>query len=158
VSITPLPRAHTMSTPLSIPGILTRYPAASPSSPSSPHLPLFLCGHLPSPRVLVLIGGLGDTVGSVAYTRGLVTACEDAGWGLALPCLSSAGSGWGLASLDRDVDELRGVVVALRRQGEAPGSMVVYSEGETLGAERERTAQANRPSCSWATLQAHKTS
>jgi hypothetical protein len=73
----------------------------------------------------------------------------------ALPCLSSAGSGWGLVSLDRDVKELRGVVTALRRQGNAPGS----SLGSQLRAEeRALPRQANRPSYSWATLQAHKTS
>ena len=59
-----------------------------------------------SPHKCILIGGLGDGLIPVPYTDGLQRVCNETGWSLVQPILSSSYTGFGHGSIDQDADEL----------------------------------------------------
>lgn len=76
--------------------------AAFESSPSS----IIDAQHQPSPNKLILLGGLSDGLMPTPYTGILGAACQQVGWSLVQPVLSSSYTGFGHGSLERDTREL----------------------------------------------------
>ncbi|KAJ9190759.1 hypothetical protein DTO164E3_9181 [Paecilomyces variotii] len=88
-------------------------PAHSPAQPGvlhhySPRLVAFEHGSKPStkPHSLLFIGGLTDGLGTVRYVQDLVAALEPTEWSVFNLLLSSSYTGWGMSSLDKDVEEI----------------------------------------------------
>jgi triacylglycerol esterase/lipase EstA (alpha/beta hydrolase family) len=81
-----------------------------------------------TPNLLLWIGGLTDTYHSVSYVYTLASALPSS-WSLAQVNLSSAGSGWGIASLDQDVNELSSLIAHFRTQGKQKVVIMGHSTG-----------------------------
>ncbi|KAL1848215.1 hypothetical protein Plec18167_006212 [Paecilomyces lecythidis] len=88
-------------------------PAHSPAQPGvlhqySPRLVAFEHTSKPKskPHSLLFIGGLTDGLGTVRYVQDLVAALEPTEWSVFNLLLSSSYTGWGLSSLDKDVEEI----------------------------------------------------
>ncbi|KAL4754077.1 hypothetical protein BDW72DRAFT_158170 [Aspergillus terricola var. indicus] len=60
----------------------------------------------PKPHSLLFIGGLTDGLYTVPYVQELAKALEPTEWSLFHLHLSSSYGGWGIGSLDRDVEEI----------------------------------------------------
>ncbi len=58
------------------------------------------------PNKCILIGGLSDSLIPVPYTQPLQNLCEELGWSLVQPLISSSSLGFGHGSLERDTNEL----------------------------------------------------
>jgi len=58
------------------------------------------------PNKCVLIGGLSDSLIPVSYTSNLQEICNDLGWSLVQPMISSSSLGFGHGSLKRDTEEI----------------------------------------------------
>uniref|UniRef100_A0A7S4SG09 Phosphoribulokinase/uridine kinase domain-containing protein n=1 Tax=Alexandrium monilatum TaxID=311494 RepID=A0A7S4SG09_9DINO len=63
-------------------------------------------GRGPGTRALVCIPGLTDGLMSMRYLPALADAMQREGWRVVQPVLSSSYSGWGLASLEQDAEEI----------------------------------------------------
>jgi acetyl esterase/lipase len=59
-----------------------------------------------SPNKLILLGGLSDGFMPTPYATPLTAACEQMGWSVVQPVLSSSYTGFGHGSLERDSQEL----------------------------------------------------
>jgi pimeloyl-ACP methyl ester carboxylesterase len=81
-----------------------------------------------TPNLLLWIGGLTDTYHSVSYVYTLASALPSS-WSLAQVNLSSAGSGWGIASLDQDVNELSSLITHFHTQGKKKVVIMGHSTG-----------------------------
>ncbi|OJJ00403.1 hypothetical protein ASPVEDRAFT_128077 [Aspergillus versicolor CBS 583.65] len=83
----------------SYPGILHNY---------APRLVAFEFGSpsTPKPHSLLFIGGLTDGLYTVPYVQEIAKALEPTEWSIYHLHLSSSYSGWGIGSLDRDVEEI----------------------------------------------------
>jgi pimeloyl-ACP methyl ester carboxylesterase len=81
-----------------------------------------------SPNLLLWIGGLTDTYHSVSYVYTLAASLPSS-WSLAQVNLSSAGSGWGVSSLDQDVRELDSLIQHFRAQGKGKVVLMGHSTG-----------------------------
>jgi pimeloyl-ACP methyl ester carboxylesterase len=79
-------------------------------------------------NLLLWIGGLTDTYHSVSYVYTLASSLPPS-WSLAQVNLSSAGSGWGTASLSQDVNEISSLVVYFRTQGKQKVVIMGHSTG-----------------------------
>jgi hypothetical protein len=84
------------------------------------------------PNTLILIGGLSDGLGTIGFTKSLVESLEQSSWSLLSPILSSSYSGWGVGSLDQDVEEITKCVeyIQARKQG---GKVVIM--GHSTGSQ-----------------------
>ena len=58
------------------------------------------------PKKCILIGGLSDALIPVPYTQNIQQICNEIGWSLVQPTISSSGMGFGHGSLQRDTDEI----------------------------------------------------
>jgi pimeloyl-ACP methyl ester carboxylesterase len=85
-------------------------------------------GSSSSPNLLLWIGGLTDTYHSVSYVYTLASSLPPS-WSLAQVNLSSAGSGWGISSLDQDVRELSCLIHHFRAQGKGKVVIMGHSTG-----------------------------
>ncbi|EPQ29462.1 uncharacterized protein PFL1_03217 [Pseudozyma flocculosa PF-1] len=124
---TPLSAASAADTPPGIPGVLSLYQRTPTtlsyhdSSPSSPH-------------TLVFVPGLTDTLASVPYLALLVPMLHAHGFSLVQPLLTSNMSGWGLATLEGDAQELARCLAHLRRSpAKAHGKVVIM--GHSTGCQ-----------------------
>ncbi|KAL6236927.1 hypothetical protein BDW75DRAFT_99171 [Aspergillus navahoensis] len=66
----------------------------------------FSSSGIPKPHSLLFIGGLTDGLYTVPYVQELAKALESTEWSLFHLHLSSSYGGWGIGSLDRDVEEI----------------------------------------------------
>jgi len=57
-------------------------------------------------RFVIYMGGLTDGLLACSYVEKLAAACDEKGWALVQPLISSAYAGYGCGSLDRDVAEI----------------------------------------------------
>ena len=69
----------------------------------------------PKPHSLIFLGGLGDGLWSPAYLAEIMKALEHAPWTVFQPVLTSSYRGWGLSSLDQDIDEVAKCVAYVRK-------------------------------------------
>lgn len=77
------------------------------------------------PHSLLFIAGMSDGLCTVPYVDDLVSALEPGGWSVFSVLLSSSYSGWGVSSLDRDVEEI--------------AKCVDYVKSYKAGESRDRT-------------------
>ncbi|KAL4780222.1 hypothetical protein BJX76DRAFT_54143 [Aspergillus varians] len=84
---------------ISYPGTLHNY---------APRLVAFEFGSpsTPKPHTLLFIGGLTDGLQTVPYVQKIAKALEPTEWSICQLLLSSSYGGWGIGSLDRDVEEI----------------------------------------------------
>jgi pimeloyl-ACP methyl ester carboxylesterase len=82
-----------------------------------------------STPVVLFIAGLNDTLGSVPYLPSLAERLDGLGWCLAQVCLTSAGAGWGGASVEQDARELGEVVRYFRERGWRKVVLLGHSTG-----------------------------
>ncbi|WEW55088.1 hypothetical protein PRK78_000516 [Emydomyces testavorans] len=66
------------------------------------------------PHSLLFIAGLSDGLGTVPFINDLVKALEPTNWSVFSVLLSSSYGGWGLGSLDKDVEEIARCVEYVR--------------------------------------------
>jgi pimeloyl-ACP methyl ester carboxylesterase len=68
----------------------------------------------------ILVGGLSDGLLPLPYTQALERVCDENGWSLVQPILSSSYTGFGHSSLDKDVQELEELLeyLIIHRKGE----------------------------------------
>ncbi|KAI5200698.1 DUF1749-domain-containing protein [Aureobasidium subglaciale] len=81
-----------------------------------------------SSNLLLWIGGLTDTYHSVNYVYRLAQALPP-NWSLAQTNLSSAGSGFGIATLSRDVNEISSLITHFRDTGKQKVVIMGHSTG-----------------------------
>lgn len=67
-----------------------------------------------SSKIILFVGGLGDSISTVAYLKQLVPKVLEQGWGFVEMLTSSSWDGWGNGSLTRDGDEIAAAVQYLR--------------------------------------------
>jgi hypothetical protein len=114
------------------------------SSAKSPRLTAFeyaaSSSDVQKPHSLLFIGGLSDGLCTVPYVNDIVTALEPTGWSVFSVLLSSSYTGWGLGSLDKDVEELAACVDYVRwykfaqsADGAEPGMLVLM--GHSTGSQ-----------------------
>ncbi|OQE42619.1 hypothetical protein PENNAL_c0690G03065 [Penicillium nalgiovense] len=74
---------------------------------------------------LIFVGGLTDGLCTVPYVSKLANALENTEWSVFSVLLSSSYSGWGVGSLDRDVEEIGQCVRFIRdlKASRQPGAM-----------------------------------
>jgi pimeloyl-ACP methyl ester carboxylesterase len=82
-----------------------------------------------SPDVVVLIGGLGDGLLFSDTVALLAGELQRHGIALVQPLLRSSGSGWGICSLDTDVEDLDELVAHLHGAGSRRIMLVGHSTG-----------------------------
>ncbi|PLB52983.1 DUF1749-domain-containing protein [Aspergillus steynii IBT 23096] len=96
-----------MATP-SYPGVLHQYaPRLVAFEFTSPT-------QTPKPNSLLFVGGLTDGLGTVPYVAEIAKALEPTDWSLFSLVLSSSYLGWGIGSLDQDVEEIAQCVEFVR--------------------------------------------
>ncbi|OBW68532.1 MAG: Uncharacterized protein AUREO_013830 [Aureobasidium pullulans] len=81
-----------------------------------------------SPNLLLWIGGLTDTYHSVDYVYRLASSLPPT-WSLAQANLSSAGSGFGIASLTQDCNEISSLVSYFKNNGKQKVVIMGHSTG-----------------------------
>ncbi|KAL4896954.1 dolichol-phosphate mannosyltransferase [Aspergillus ambiguus] len=95
---------------VSYPGVLHQYAprlvAYEFTSPATP---------TPKSNSLLFVGGLTDGLGTVPYVTTLAKALETTDWSLFSLVLTSSYKGWGLGSLDQDVEEIGQCVEYVRK-------------------------------------------
>ncbi|BGP16935.1 hypothetical protein JCM10213v2_004943 [Rhodosporidiobolus nylandii] len=101
--------------------IVTAWPhvSAFEFSPSSP----------PSTSLVLFVGGLSDSLGSVPYLARLASGLAEKGWGLAQASLRSTANGWGGATVEDDAKELAEVVKYFRERGRERVVLMGHSTG-----------------------------
>ncbi|SCU95595.1 LAME_0F12706g1_1 [Lachancea meyersii CBS 8951] len=65
-------------------------------------------------KVVVLIGGLGDGLLTLSYIHKVAKELEPLGWSLLQIQMTSSFKGWGLSSLNNDIEEIKALVEYLR--------------------------------------------
>ncbi|KAF4551108.1 Hypothetical protein D9617_14g075640 [Elsinoe fawcettii] len=98
--------------------------------PSVTAFDLFPLRDIPT-NLILWIGGLGDTLGSVSYPFTLARTLP-ADWSLVQLILTSSGNAWGTTTLDNDVREMVAAVRYFRRQ--APKRKIVLM-GHSTGCQ-----------------------
>ncbi|GIK01480.1 hypothetical protein Aspvir_005516 [Aspergillus viridinutans] len=113
------------------------------------------------PHSLIFIGGLTDGLCTVPYVAPLAAALEPTDWSVFQAQLSSSFGGWGVASLDKDVEEIAKCIDFVRTlkassaSASAPGKIVIM--GHSTGSQdvlHYLYTQGNRPVVDGAILQA----
>ncbi|KAJ5748986.1 uncharacterized protein N7511_010682 [Penicillium nucicola] len=90
---------------------------------------------------LIFVGGLTDGFSTVPYVSKLAKALENTEWSVFSILLSSSYGGWGVGSLDRDVEELGQCVrfirdlKASRQAGPTAGSAKIAIMGHSTGSQ-----------------------
>ncbi|KAK2763018.1 hypothetical protein FQN53_007344 [Emmonsiellopsis sp. PD_33] len=84
------------------------------------------------PHSLIFIGGLGDGFYTVPYLNDLAAALETSSWSVYQVLLTSSYSGWGLASLDGDVDEIGQCVDYVKSYKSASAPAQNYPPGKVV--------------------------
>ncbi|KAL5338704.1 hypothetical protein BJX70DRAFT_398447 [Aspergillus crustosus] len=93
----------------------------------------------PKPHSLLFIGGLTNGLYSVPYVHELAKALEPTEWSIFSLLLSSSYGGWGIGSLDRDVEEIGRCVEYVQNlkykttANGAPGKIVIM--GHSTGSQ-----------------------
>ncbi|CAI7619416.1 unnamed protein product [Penicillium glandicola] len=84
---------------------------------------------------LIFVGGLTDGLCTVPYVSKLAKALENTEWSLFSVLLSSSYSGWGVGSLDRDVEELGQCVRFIRdlKASRQPGALTKAAKIAIMG-------------------------
>nr|KMM72916.1 hypothetical protein CPAG_09206 [Coccidioides posadasii RMSCC 3488] len=67
------------------------------------------------PHTLLFIAGLSDGLGTVPFINDIAKALEPTKWSVFSVLLSSSYSGWGMSTLDRDIEEIGSCVEYVRR-------------------------------------------
>ncbi|KAL3469837.1 hypothetical protein BJX99DRAFT_240608 [Aspergillus californicus] len=118
---------------LSYPGTLHNY---------SPRLTAFEFGQstkTPKPHSILFIGGLTDGLYTVPYVQEIAKALENTEWSLFSLLLTSSYGGWGIGSLDLDVEEIGKCVEYVRglkksrSNGNGEGKVVIM--GHSTGSQ-----------------------
>ncbi|KAL4885066.1 hypothetical protein BJY04DRAFT_158859 [Aspergillus karnatakaensis] len=117
---------------LSYPGTLHNY---------APNLVAFEFGSpsTPKPHSLLFIGGLTNGLYSVPYVHEVAKALEPTKWSIFSLLLSSSYGGWGIGSLDQDVEEIGQCIDYVRDLKQksnstgAPGKIVIM--GHSTGSQ-----------------------
>jgi hypothetical protein len=85
---------------------------------------------------VIFIGGLGDGLAATPYLPPLAEALHGQGWSLIEVLTRSSYTGWGMGSVDRDVEDLHKLEGYLRRKdvkgGEAKLVLLGHSTGTWL--------------------------
>ncbi|KAL4979275.1 hypothetical protein BDW66DRAFT_111141 [Aspergillus desertorum] len=90
----------------------------------------------PKPHSLLFIGGLTDGLCTVPYVQELAKALEPTEWSLFHLHLSSSHVGWGIGSLDRDVEEIGQCVKYVRNlKRTTKGDSKVVIMGHSTGSQ-----------------------
>lgn len=84
------------------------------SGPSGPKLTCFEFGQEPLDQVVLFVAGLTDGYMSVPYLDTLSNSLKNLGWGLVQAHIRSSYFGYGVGSLDKDIDDLSKCVSFLR--------------------------------------------
>ncbi|KAI3199109.1 hypothetical protein DTO012A9_1574 [Penicillium roqueforti] len=84
---------------------------------------------------LIFIGGLTDGFSTVPYVSKLANALEDTDWSVFSTLLSSSYAGWGVGSLDRDVEEIGQCVRFVRdlKASRQPGAVTTAGTIAIMG-------------------------
>ncbi|KAJ5827015.1 hypothetical protein N7447_003778 [Penicillium robsamsonii] len=84
---------------------------------------------------LIFVGGLTDGFGTVPYVSKLSKALENTEWSVFSVLLSSSYAGWGVGSLDRDVEELGQCVRFIRdlKASRQPGALTKAAKIAIMG-------------------------
>ncbi|PGH17792.1 hypothetical protein AJ79_00933 [Helicocarpus griseus UAMH5409] len=91
------------------------------------------------PNSLLFIGGLGDGYYTVPYVNDIAAALQTGKWSVYSVQLSSSYGGWGMGSLDKDVEEIGKCVEYVRKYKsaktltEGPGKIVIM--GHSTGSQ-----------------------
>ncbi|KAH1508889.1 hypothetical protein KXV68_002513, partial [Aspergillus fumigatus] len=115
------------------------------------------------PHSLIFIGGLTDGLCTVPYVAPLAAALEPTDWSVFQAQLSSSFGGWGIGSLDKDVEEIAKCIDFVRSlkassasgSASAPGKIVIM--GHSTGSQdvlHYLYTQGDRPVVDGAILQA----
>ncbi|KAF7169179.1 hypothetical protein CNMCM5623_001953 [Aspergillus felis] len=113
------------------------------------------------PHSLIFIGGLTDGLCTVPYVAPLAAALEPTDWSVFQAQLSSSFGGWGIASLDKDVEEIAKCIEFIRSlkassaSASTPGKIVIM--GHSTGSQdvlHYLYTQGNRPVVDGAIMQA----
>ncbi|KKK19945.1 hypothetical protein P175DRAFT_0195202 [Aspergillus ochraceoroseus IBT 24754] len=112
----------------SYPGVLHNYAprlvAFEFAQPSTP----------PKPNSLLFIGGLTDGLYTVPYVEEIAKALEPTDWSLFSLVLTSSYDGWGVGSLDRDVEEIAQCVSYVRQLKTQDDAKIVIM-GHSTGSQ-----------------------
>jgi hypothetical protein len=109
-----------------------------------------------SPNKLILLGGLSDGFMPTPYATPLTAACEQMGWSVVQPILSSSYMGFGNGSLNRDSEELDELLQYLVQHRSCQNVCLV---GHSTGCQQtvhylKHGLQANREKVKVAVMQA----
>ncbi|KAJ5722573.1 hypothetical protein N7488_000608 [Penicillium malachiteum] len=85
------------------------------------------------PHSLIFIGGLTDGLGTVPYVAPLAKALETTQWSVFSVLLSSSYNGFGVSSLDLDVEEIAQCVEFVRKLKGESGKVVIM--GHSTGSQ-----------------------
>lgn len=95
-------------------------------------------------NVLILIGGMTDGLLSVPYTTNLAAVIAPLGFTVINPQMSSSFKGFGISSLDRDIQELKELVKYLKsEQGGSREKIVIM--GHSTGSQDVMHYLLNKP-------------
>ncbi|GAA5971041.1 hypothetical protein JCM11641_004123 [Rhodosporidiobolus odoratus] len=83
----------------------------------------------PSSSLVLIVGGLSDTLLSIPYLQRLAKGLGQHSWGLAQATLRSAGGAWGGSSVKQDAQELATIVRYFREQGRDRIVLMGFSTG-----------------------------
>lgn len=92
----------------------------------------FTSSNTNKPNSILFVGGLTDGLGTVPYVAPLAKALEPTGWSLFHVLLSSSYGGWGVGSLDQDIEEI-GQCVKYVQEYKKNGKVVVM--GHSTGSQ-----------------------
>lgn len=99
----------------------------------APRLTAFeFTSNTPKPNTILFIGGLTDGLGTVPYVAPLAKALEPTDWSLFHLLLSSSYGGWGVGSLDQDIEEIAQCVKFVQER-KSSGKVVVM--GHSTGSQ-----------------------
>ncbi|EEP82505.1 conserved hypothetical protein [Uncinocarpus reesii 1704] len=92
----------------------------------------------PKPHSLLFIGGLSDGLGTVPYIKDLAKTLEPTSWSVFAVLLSSSYNGWGMVSLDKDVEEIGNCVKYVKtyksaKNGDTPTMVALM--GHSTGSQ-----------------------
>ncbi|KAI9372666.1 hypothetical protein BJX61DRAFT_427373 [Aspergillus egyptiacus] len=87
------------------------------------------------PHSLLFIGGLTDGLYTVPYVQELAKALEPTEWSVFSLLLTSSYGGWGIGSLDQDVEEIAKCVQYVRDLKRSSGAGKVVIMGHSTGSQ-----------------------
>ncbi|SCU79851.1 LAFA_0B06018g1_1 [Lachancea sp. 'fantastica'] len=85
-------------------------------------------------KVVIFIGGLSNGLFGVSYIHNVAKELGPLGWSVLQIQMTSSGKGWGLSSLDKDIEELKALVDYLRSpSGGARDKILLF--GHSTGSQ-----------------------